>query len=287
MSSATSPAPDIELKKKKKKSKKKTQELPKSQSILDNEEDAMDTDPRGANWAYVPPSGATLLEHDVDNSVFDWDEINNSEDLDVWIIRVPDAVRAKHLEGLELHQPSSSRSALVGSVSKKHIGYDVWSIRKNDSEISDIRSRAVPVGGEEVLGLSCLLPRRKHGGKLYSCPKPIAHHLVVSARNPLPTPDPSSPELPTQDPATRRYRHPQHLLKHHFVPYGGNGVTHAGKTSMMDTDDVVEVTREEVAAPLHSGKSDGPTKEDASKANKPKKRKGDADSPKRTKKVKM
>lgn len=182
----------------------------------------------------------------------------------------------------------------------------MWSIRKNDSEISDIRSRAVPVGGEEVLGLSCLLPRRKHGGKLYSCtcllhlvvihnflsayvtgPKPIAHHLVVSARNPLPTPDPSSPELPTQDPATRRYRHPQHLLKHHFVPYGGNGVTHAGKTSMMDTDDVVEVTREEVAAPLHSGKSDGPTKEDASKANKPKKRKGDADSPKRTKKVKM
>lgn len=54
----------------------------------------MDTDPRGANWAYVPPSGATLLEHDVDNSVFDWDEINNSEDLDVWIIRVPDAVSA-------------------------------------------------------------------------------------------------------------------------------------------------------------------------------------------------
>lgn len=90
-----------------------------------------------------------------------------------------------------------------------------------------------------MLGLSCLLPRRKKGGKLFLCeslrmeylkcpddiaaPKPIARHLVFSAQTSLPTPDPSSSESvsPNNALSSTRYKHPPHLLKHRFIPTGG------------------------------------------------------------------
>lgn len=42
-------------------------------------------------------------------------------------------------------------------MSRKQNTYDIWSIRGDDSEVDTV------AGGEEVLGLSCLLPRKKDG----------------------------------------------------------------------------------------------------------------------------
>ena len=48
------------------------------------------TDP---TWNYAPPAGAVLINDDVDAGEFDWDTINNNDDLELWLIRVPESVR--------------------------------------------------------------------------------------------------------------------------------------------------------------------------------------------------
>ena len=46
------------------------------------------------NWAYVPPPGSVLIEEDddADAGEFDWDKINDDDDLELCLIRVPDSV---------------------------------------------------------------------------------------------------------------------------------------------------------------------------------------------------
>jgi hypothetical protein len=46
------------------------------------------------NWAYAPPPGAILIEEDVgaDAGEFDWDKINDDDDLELCLIRVPESV---------------------------------------------------------------------------------------------------------------------------------------------------------------------------------------------------
>lgn len=67
-------------------------------------------------------------------------------------------MKPKFLENVKIDVPSLSRSAKVGVLNRKHISYDIWSIGDDEEQ---------PIGGEEIRGLSCLLPRKKKGGKLY------------------------------------------------------------------------------------------------------------------------
>lgn len=69
-------------------------------------------------------------------------------------------VKPKYLQNVQIDVPtSSSRSATVGELNRKHISFDIWSVGDDEEQ---------PVGGEEIRGLSCLLPRKKKGGKLYN-----------------------------------------------------------------------------------------------------------------------
>lgn len=46
--------------------------------------------------SYTPPEGAVLINRkDEDAGRFDWDAVNNDEDIELCLIRVPEAVRAK------------------------------------------------------------------------------------------------------------------------------------------------------------------------------------------------
>jgi hypothetical protein len=72
-------------------------------------------------------------------------------------------VKPKYLENIQLDKPISSvspRSAVVGILKRKHTTFDIWSV--GDDGDDDL-----PVGGEELKGLSCLLPRKSKKGKLY------------------------------------------------------------------------------------------------------------------------
>ncbi|KAF8801410.1 hypothetical protein BYT27DRAFT_7198187 [Phlegmacium glaucopus] len=177
------------------------------------------------NWAFAPPPGTVLLkEEDADAGEFDWDTINDDEDLELCLIRIPDSVKPKYLENVQLHMPISSSSstpsqnACVGILKRKHTTFDIWAVG-NDGE--------QPIGGEELKSLSCLLPRKKKKGKLYPAPKPFTHHLLISAQSVVPTPYASSSSStqpsemtgpPYKNPPRQSY--PKEVLKHQFMPYG-------------------------------------------------------------------
>jgi hypothetical protein len=160
------------------------------------------------HWAYKPPPGYKLFDHAFETETFDWDSVQKDDDLEIWLIRVPDSVKPKHLDGLEIDAPSSSRSSQVGSLSRKSVVYDIWSMGDDDTDFA---------GAEELRGLSCLLPRRRKKGQLYIAPKEITRHLVVSAQPSRASP-PEHPSVLHQNPP--RLSYPKELLKHHFVPYG-------------------------------------------------------------------
>ena len=84
-SSATPPA-SIPVPKK----KKNTKDKGKNPSLAQDQGKKEGINP---NWDFTPPPGAVLLEpEDVDADEFDWDKINDDDDLELCLIRVPDSV---------------------------------------------------------------------------------------------------------------------------------------------------------------------------------------------------
>lgn len=95
-------------------------------------------------------------------------------------------VKPKALESLSVDASafppgSSERTHVkVGTMDRKNAKYDVWSIaehsdtRNASSPEYDIESEESLIGGQEILGLQCLLPRRSNGklqlGVSYSNP---------------------------------------------------------------------------------------------------------------------
>ncbi|OBZ75065.1 hypothetical protein A0H81_04875 [Grifola frondosa] len=212
------------------------------------------------------------MEHHVDSGDFDWDAVENDDNLELWVIRVPEGVKPKHLEDLKLDAPSTSKTSRIGSIDRKHTSYDVWSLGDHDEDES--------VGGEELRGLSCLLPRQKKGGKLYQAPKPVARHLVISARPTLPTPAHSSDSSSQSSPLTShnpaRFCYPKEVLKHRFMPLG----------SLAPVEDLSEIEVDAallVKKPSHQSHTAAQERGDTSG----KKRKGGGDVPKKSKKAKM
>lgn len=47
-----------------------------------------------ADLAYKAPEGYVLMKHATEETEFDWDAINNDDNLELWVIRVPDGVSA-------------------------------------------------------------------------------------------------------------------------------------------------------------------------------------------------
>jgi hypothetical protein len=45
------------------------------------------------SWAFKPPPGSVLVDDLGDAGDFDWDSLNANDDLELCLIRVPDAVR--------------------------------------------------------------------------------------------------------------------------------------------------------------------------------------------------
>jgi len=185
------------------------------------------------DWPYKPPPGAILLNAAADAGEFDWDSTKDGDDLELWIIRVPDVIKPKALDGLKLDVPSSSKTARIGSTKQKHVAYDVWSLGKEQSDLA---------GGEEIKNLACLLPRRRKDGKLYAAPNIPTRHLLLSAKPVLPTPDCSaeSPDSAQTYMNPVRPSYPKEFLKHRFMPYGSLAQTANGEpdgNGGMDVDD--------------------------------------------------
>ncbi|EMD34327.1 hypothetical protein CERSUDRAFT_107531 [Gelatoporia subvermispora B] len=262
-SSESSPEPEPLSKQLKKSSKdKKKGKATKSTSIVTPYGKNEGDDP---DWAYQPPPGSVLLNHAEDFGEFDWDKVKEDDNLELWLIRVPEGVKTKQLQGVKLElPPSTSKGIRVGSVERRHNTYGVWSLGEDQAET---------VGGEEIKSLTCLLPRKQKGGKLYQAPKPIARHLVISAQPTLPTPAHSS-DSDSVGPITHlnpaRHSYPKELLKHQFAPLGSLAPT---GNATMDVDHPAPASKPEV---LQTVPAEPPKK----------KRKGEGESTKKSKKAK-
>jgi hypothetical protein len=80
-SRSPSPIPEPSARSKKSKSKKSTAaDEPRNEGV-------------NPHWAFKPPSDAVLLDHNVDPEDFDWDAINDDEDIELWLVRAPAEVR--------------------------------------------------------------------------------------------------------------------------------------------------------------------------------------------------
>ena len=97
--SSATPPPSIPAPKHKKSSKNKGKN--NSQAKDQGKNEGIDL-----NWAFAPPAGYNLLEEDNDAGEFDWDKINDDEDLELCLIRVPDSVSGLNLAILFVHLQS-------------------------------------------------------------------------------------------------------------------------------------------------------------------------------------
>ncbi|PCH38631.1 hypothetical protein WOLCODRAFT_136373 [Wolfiporia cocos MD-104 SS10] len=227
-------------------------------------------------WDYKPPAGAVLCDRDVDFGEFDWDTIKDDENLELWVVRIPNSLKAKYINDLKLNAPSSSITAKIGTVDRKTASYDIWSLGEDENDV---------VGGEEVKGLSCLLPRQRKGGKLFQAPKPIARHLVITAKPDVPTPAHAEDARPVAYQNPPRPRYPAEVLTHRFAPLGSLVGT-SDSQEAMDVDEPEKPTK-----PIRSSQN-SPAKSPRTKRNVPaetgeitkKRRKaGDEESTKKTK----
>ncbi|EGN96400.1 hypothetical protein SERLA73DRAFT_154727 [Serpula lacrymans var. lacrymans S7.3] len=208
------------------------------------------------NWAYKPPEGSILLNNGDDDDL-DWDALNKDDNLELWLIRVPDTVKSKYLNGLKVDLPSSSKCSKIGNITSKNAVHDLYSIGEGENDL---------IGGEELRDISCLVPRT---------PKPIARHIVVSAHESSVAQTQTGPHSATISQNPPRHSYPKDVLKHCFMPYGSRkadiqvGVSDGRSTGQ-------EESLEKGAIP-----SDGNLK-----TSKSKKRKVESETPKRTKKAK-
>ncbi|KAF8881287.1 hypothetical protein CPB84DRAFT_1851624 [Gymnopilus junonius] len=199
--SSATPPPQLIEKKKKKKSESKDKSKKATAPSGSGKNEGVDP-----NWDYAPPPGATLIEEDkeLDAGDFDWDRINDNEDLELWLIRIPDSVKPKYLDNLNVDILHPLKAAALVNC------------RAN--------TRRSTFGGEEIKGISCLLPCKSKKGRLYPAPKPIARHIVLSAQEVKPTLDPNA-DSPTVYKNPPRYSYPKEVLKHKFLPYGARPQT--------------------------------------------------------------
>jgi hypothetical protein len=143
-------------------------------------------------------------------------------------------IKPKHLNGASFDAPSSSSTHTLGQVKRKHEAYDLWSLGdRGDNDVDHDQ-----IGGDEMNGLSCLLPRKSKEGKLYLgenlfrrrgafllvtdlfCigPKPITRRLILAASPPVPAAH--TPAVLNQNPP--RHSYPTERFTHRWTPYGSS-----------------------------------------------------------------
>ncbi|KAE9405861.1 hypothetical protein BT96DRAFT_915820 [Gymnopus androsaceus JB14] len=247
-------------------------------------------------WAYAPPEGMSLIsDSDIEDNgeEWDWDSFQKDSELELLVIRAPSGVKPKHLENLtiDLSNSSSSKNHKVGVLNRKHESYDVWNLGGASSsssnvggvEVGRMDDEASSIGGEEMKGLTCLLPRKKKNskrGEFYIAPRPISRHIIVTAQPPKPSTEKDSPEtssIPTQNPP--RFAYPPELLSHRFIAFGStNAAVADADNDEMDLD-VDPPTKKKDGKELKETSTKTSSKSKESKETKKRKKNADTEEP--------
>jgi len=182
---------------------------------------------------WKPERGMAPVEDILESDVFDWDNIKNNDNLELWAVRVPGNLNPKYLDGVSIQLPSASRTGKLGSHTRKGVTYNIELINQQDDNEDSV------VGGEEMRSFTCLLPRKQGNQQLYQTPKPIARHIMVSQSLDLPV----APSPSTLEP-TRRHIQQTERLRHSFAPTGSLGRVGLGDLAEKPPADVMQVDEE-------------------------------------------
>ncbi|GJE88020.1 DNA-directed RNA polymerase I subunit RPA34.5-domain-containing protein [Phanerochaete sordida] len=240
-------------------SSKKADKSPKDKSKKKSAQPTVVHTPHGKNegtnaeWAYQPPAGTVVFDGELDED-FDWDSVKDDEDLELWVVRVPEGVKPKHLQNLKLDAPSANKTARIGSLERKAGSYDVWSLGDEPNEA---------VAADEMRTLQPLLPRKKKGTKFYAASDLPVRRVVLSARPPQPSLEESDENSDDRSWATGqnppRPAYPKEMLKHRFLPIGAETPAPQGEDGM-DVDVPAQKPSEDAESKPKKRKVEGSTK---------------------------
>lgn len=248
---SSSPETAVTSKKADKSAKDKTKKKPAGQPTVvqtpHGKNEGTNTD-----WAYQPPAGSVVFDGEVDED-FDWERVKDDEDLELWVVRVPEGVKPKHLQNLKLDAPAANKTARIGSLDRKSASYDVWSLGEEPNEA---------IAADELRNLQPLLPRKKKDTKFYSAADMPVRRIVLSARAPQPSLE-SSDESEDRSWATLqnppRPAYPKELLKHRFLPVGAETPAPQGEDGM-DVDAPAQKSTEDTETKSKKRKVEGSSK---------------------------
>ncbi|GAA5833230.1 hypothetical protein JCM11251_005180 [Rhodosporidiobolus azoricus] len=136
---------------------------------------------------YTAPEGFKAVKVNKAHSELDWDALQEDKDLELWAVRVPAGMKAKHLDGLTITMPDkevTNPRQPVGHIKSKKAGdFDVYlapGASSSKRKRSGNDEEELVSGAAELQGLVPLVPRKSQGNKLYQAPRPIAHTLVIN-----------------------------------------------------------------------------------------------------------
>ncbi|KAH7102023.1 hypothetical protein BKA62DRAFT_829623 [Auriculariales sp. MPI-PUGE-AT-0066] len=180
--------------------------------------------------SYTPPAGFRSYENITVDDNFDWDAVDADDNLELWLIRVPDGFKSKQLESATLKAPSSRRREL-GSIARKS-GAVTHLITRVDNQ--DETGAA-----EEMQAVRCLLPKKRKAGKMFLAQKKFAQHVVVTRvpSSPSLDPDAAASTVTADLSAAERPSWPLEQLSGRYIPCGLRGAQY-------DEDDGFDVANE-------------------------------------------
>ncbi|KAI8062533.1 DNA-directed RNA polymerase I, subunit RPA34.5 [Gongronella butleri] len=151
------------------------------------------------------PEGFTIVDGHSE-TVFDTTHIEDDDDKELWLIRVPAEVSAEDLCSMTLNQSNKSGKAQ----SRLMLGNDKYTMYKVPSGEKD-----VGVSGQEMHGFECLVP--SGDGRLTFAPKAVSTFMILDEE--ISIPDGTALAESIRDRPLEKRTHPEGL-KMRFKPYG-------------------------------------------------------------------
>ncbi|KAI9301279.1 DNA-directed RNA polymerase I, subunit RPA34.5 [Cunninghamella echinulata] len=145
-------------------------------------------------------------------TVYDIENIENDDDKEIWLIRVPQQVEKKSLDSLSFKYPKTAGKPLSKLLINEKDTFTLYKVPEGKDLEAD-----VGISGQEMLGFNCLLPSKNKQGKLVFAPKKISNYLILDEEVAIPDGTLLSESI-RDTPITKR-EHPEGL-KMRYKPYG-------------------------------------------------------------------
>ncbi|KAI7860232.1 DNA-directed RNA polymerase I, subunit RPA34.5 [Circinella umbellata] len=158
-------------------------------------------------------------------STFNTEKINENNDKELWLIRVPENVPLDKLKGLEIKLPSAKKHSRkpLAKMNHKDSEYALYRVpqatdEKENSKDNDDEDEEndddIGVSGQEMAGFTCLLPEEEY---LAYAPKEFSQYLILDEEVNVPDSIEIAKEISSRPPAKRDQ--PENL-EMRFKPYG-------------------------------------------------------------------